>query len=410
CRALDRRRDAGAGAGTRRWLQRTFAAAAGRAQHGRLRCSPIHQQVHAAHRGGGGAVSRDRCQPVRRADRGKPRRLERGVRRPQRAGRARRRQRYAAGAAHRLRPRRPLPRSEPRAAPRIAARRHRTPLCRSSRWPRLGLLVGHAGTHAALLRPGIARKGGRRMKPARPLLAWLAASLFALLSVAAARAATPPPAQPGGQVFYQIFFRSFRDSNGDRIGDLKGLTSRLGYIKQLGATTILLTPLQPSPYYHNYFATAFKAIDPAYGTLDDYFAFIRAAHATGLKVYLDQEFQYVAEGHPWWRTSICKPQAKYADYLLWKDARHCVSEPFLDRAKWLGYTGKAYGIAMVNLNDPAVKRYFTELLLYWADPHGDGSGRAGVDGFRIDHMMDALDHKGLDKNLFADFWTPLFKA
>ena len=87
-----------------------------------------------------------------------------------------------------------------------------------------------------------------------------------------------------------------------------------------------------------------------------------------------------------------------------------MAEPFLDRAKWLGYTGKAYGIAMVNLNDPAVKRYFTELLLYWADPHGDGSGRDGVDGFRIDHMMDDLDHKGLDKNLFADFWTPLFKA
>ena len=59
---------------------------------------------------------------------------------------------------------------------------------------------------------------------------------------------------------------------GDRIGDLKGLTAKLGYIKDLGATTILLTPLQPSPYYHNYFATAFKAIDPAYGTMDDYFA------------------------------------------------------------------------------------------------------------------------------------------
>jgi len=248
------------------------------------------------------------------------------------------------------------------------------------------------------------------MNAARPFLAWLVAGLLAMAAASPARAESSPPVHADSQVFYQIFFRSFRDSNGDRIGDLKGLTSRLDYIRQLGATTILLTPLQPSPYYHNYFATAFKAIDPAYGTLDDYFAFIRAAHATGLKVYLDQEFQYVAEGHPWWRTSICKPQAKYADYLLWKDARHCVAEPFLDRAKWLGYTGKAYGIAMVNLNDPAVKRYFTELLLYWADPHGDGSGRDGVDGFRIDHMMDDLDHKGLDKNLFADFWTPLFKA
>ncbi|HKR76798.1 MAG TPA: alpha-amylase family glycosyl hydrolase [Rhodanobacter sp.] len=246
------------------------------------------------------------------------------------------------------------------------------------------------------------------MKPARALLAAFAALLA--MATLPARAATPPPAQPASQVFYQIFFRSFRDSDGDRIGDLRGLTSKLGYIRQLGATTILLTPLQPSPYYHNYFATAFKAIDPAYGTLDDYFAFVRAAHAQGLEVYLDEEFQYVAEGNPWWRDSICKPHAKYADYLLWKDAQHCVAEPFLDKAKWLGYDGRDIGIATVNLENPAVRDYFRDLLLYWADPHGDGSGCDGVDGFRIDHMMDDLDHKGLDKHLFADFWAPIFKA
>lgn len=248
------------------------------------------------------------------------------------------------------------------------------------------------------------------MNFARSLPAWLAAGLLALMLPSPAHAAAPPVVQPQSQVFYQIFFRSFRDSDGDRIGDLKGLTSKLHYIKELGATTILLTPLQPSPYYHNYFATAFKAIDPAYGTMDDYFAFIRAAHALGLKVYLDEEFQYVAEGHPWWKDSICKPHAKYADYLLWEDARHCVAEPFQGRAKWAGYTGKSYGIAMVNLENPAVRSYFENLLLFWADPHGDGSGRDGVDGFRIDHMMDDLDHKGLDKNLFADFWMPIFKA
>ncbi|MBD8899795.1 alpha-amylase family glycosyl hydrolase [Rhodanobacter sp. DHG33] len=248
------------------------------------------------------------------------------------------------------------------------------------------------------------------MKPARFLLAWFGAALFAVLSAAPAQAATPAPAQSGSQVFYQIFFRSFRDSNGDRIGDLKGLTSELGYIRQLGASTILLTPLQPSPYYHNYFATRFKAIDPAYGTMDDYFAFVRAAHAQGLKVYLDEEFQYVVEGHPWWQESICKPHAKYAGYLLWTDAQHCVAQPFLGQAKWMGYDGKSHGIAMVNLENPAVRAYFRDLLLYWADPHGNGSGRDGVDGFRIDHMMDDLDHKGLDKHLFAGFWTPIFDA
>ena len=234
--------------------------------------------------------------------------------------------------------------------------------------------------------------------------------LLAAAGWAPPRAAAAPPSQSQPQIFYQIFFRSFRDSNGDRIGDLKGLTSKLGYIKQLGATTLLLTPLQPSPYYHNYFATTFKAIDPAYGTMADYFAFIRAAHALGLRVYLDEEFQYVAQGHPWWRDSICKPHARFADYLLWKDRQHCVAQPFLDKPRWQGYDGRWIGIAMVNLENPAVRRYFTRLLLFWADPHGDGSGHDGVDGFRIDHMMDDLDHKGLDTHLFANFWAPIFQA
>lgn len=225
-------------------------------------------------------------------------------------------------------------------------------------------------------------------------------------------AATPAPAlaSAGEEVFYHVFMRSFRDSDGDRVGDLRGLTDRLDYLRELGITSILLTPLQPSPFYHNYFATDFKAIDPAYGTMEDYFAFVRAAHARGLKVYLDQEIQYVAEGHPWLEQSRGKPGAPFADHLLWRGPAHAEPEPFLDRARWEGYDGRHIAIAMVDMNQPAVKRYFEDLLLFWADPHGDGSGRDGVDGFRIDHMMDDLDHKGLATDLFAGFWSPIFDA
>ncbi|MGH8072784.1 MAG: alpha-amylase family glycosyl hydrolase [Lysobacter sp.] len=217
-------------------------------------------------------------------------------------------------------------------------------------------------------------------------------------------------AKAGEEVFYHVFMRSFADANGDRIGDLAGLTDRLDYLRELGITSILLTPLQPSPFYHSYFATDFKAIDPAYGTMDDYYAFVRAAHAHGLKVYLDQEIQYVAEGHPWLEQSRGKPDAPFAEFLLWRDAEHTEPEPFLHQARWEHYDGRHIEIAMVDMNRPAVKRYFEELLLFFADPHGDGSGRDGVDGFRIDHMMDDLDHKGLATNLFADFWTPIFDA
>lgn len=242
-----------------------------------------------------------------------------------------------------------------------------------------------------------------------PVLCFVAILLAACATTTRVPDASPRAA-PSDEVFYHVFLRSFRDGNGDRIGDLKGLTEKLDYVAQLGVTSILLTPLQPSPYYHNYFATEFKAIDPAYGTMEDYFAFVRAAHERGLRVYLDQEFQYVAEGHPWWEQSICKPDAPYAGYLLWRDKQHCVAEPFLDRPKWKGYDGRDYGIAMVDLHRPKVQHYFQELLLFWIDPHGDGSGRDGVDGLRIDHMMDDLDNKGVAKNLFADFWTPMFRV
>src|SRR5690606_32566743 len=220
----------------------------------------------------------------------------------------------------------------------------------------------------------------------------------------------PALARAGEEVFYHVFFRSFRDSDGDRIADLDGLTAGLDYLKDLGITSILLTPLQPSPFYHNYFATDFEGIEPAYGTMDDYRRFVRAAHARGLKVYLDMEIQYVGEGHPWWTQSAGKPDAPFADFLLWRDDAHAEAEPFLDQPAWESYDGNRYGIAMVNLNSPRVREYFQHVLLEWADPHGDGSGRDGADGFRIDHMMDDLDHKGVATDLFAGFWTPIIEA
>ena len=256
------------------------------------------------------------------------------------------------------------------------------------------------------------------MNLARPFAAALACALglaTACTSVptgakSISAAADMPRAQAGEEVFYHVLFRSFADSNGDRIGDLKGMTQRLDYLQKLGITSILLTPLQPSPYYHNYFATDFETIEPAYGTMDDYRAFIRAAHARGLKVYLDMEIQYAGEGHPWWTQSIGKPDAPFADFLLWRDKAHAEAEPFLDRPRWEGYDGRQIGIAMVNMNSAEVRAYFQRVLLQWADPHGDGSGRDGADGFRIDHMMDDLDNKHVATQLFETFWKPIFDA
>lgn len=212
------------------------------------------------------------------------------------------------------------------------------------------------------------------------------------------------------EIFYHVFVRSFRDSNGDRIGDLGGLKAGLGYIKQLGATTILLTPIQPSPFYHNYFATDFQHVAPEYGGDKAYFAFLRAAHACGLKVYIDLEFQYLAGGHPWLKSAWHHPNSPYRNWIPWDK-----NNPDTPAASPFGLhvgaaDGQKYVITYAHLNNPATRSYFRRYLLHWADPHDDGSGRDGVDGYRIDHMMDDLDNMHIETNLFADFWTPLIAA
>jgi glycosidase len=96
-----------------------------------------------------------------------------------------------------------------------------------------------------------------------------------------------------GEVFYLVFVRSFADSNGDRIGDFRGLERRLGYLQALGVTSILLTPIVPSTTYHNYFASRFDAVDAAYGDLTAFRHLVAAIHRRHMKIYLDEEIQYV---------------------------------------------------------------------------------------------------------------------
>ena len=88
--------------------------------------------------------------------------------------------------------------------------------------------------------------------------------------------------EPGwnDDIIYHVNQRSFFDSNGDRHGDLKGFVEKLGYLKELGVTTILFTPLYESDFYHNYFAKDYEKIDPEYGTMEDYLDSVSYTHLT----------------------------------------------------------------------------------------------------------------------------------
>ncbi len=238
----------------------------------------------------------------------------------------------------------------------------------------------------------------------------LGAALALLAAAPAAAGSAPPPRDVlEGEVFYHIFQRSFRDSNGDGHGDLEGVRQSLPYLEQLGVTAIMMTPLYPSRTYHNYFATDFEGIDPRYGTRADLQRLIADAHARRIKVILDMEFQYLAEGHPWWSAAMQDRTSPYNDWMLWDDRAAGIAEEGPFGLREIAHFGRdTHGVTTVAMKHPDVRAYFDRYLMGWIDPNGDGVFDDGVDGFRLDHMMDDLDNKGLLTDLFRDFWNPAF--
>ena len=213
---------------------------------------------------------------------------------------------------------------------------------------------------------------------------------------------------PNNEIVYHLFQRSFYDSNGDAHGDLNGIKQKLDYLQELGVTSILLLPLYESIYYHNYFTGNYEKIDEEFGTEADYIALVKELHRRGMKVYMDMETQYATEDHPWYRDSYKNPSSPYSDYLLYNGPGNTEPETIIFDLKELkGFNDSVRKITTINLNNPKVKEYFFGLYKHWVDPNGDGNFDDGVDGFRLDHMMDDLDNKGKWTNLFDNFWRPL---
>jgi alpha-amylase len=210
------------------------------------------------------------------------------------------------------------------------------------------------------------------------------------------------------EVIYHMFLRSFYDASGDGHGDLKGLQQKLPYLKELGITSILLTPLYSSPYYHNYFADDFEAIDTEFGTKQDYMNLVKDIHRKGMKLYMDMETQYITEDHMWWKDSYNNPASAYSEYILYNDKNNTQPESIIFNLTTLpGYDGTNRRVTTVNLNSKKVFDYNSRLFKYWVDPNADGKFDDGVDGFRLDHAMDDLDFKGKLTDLFKNFWKPL---
>lgn len=218
------------------------------------------------------------------------------------------------------------------------------------------------------------------------------------------------------EIIYHVMPRSFYDSNGDRHGDLNGFVEKLDYLKELGVTTILFTPLYESGFYHNYFPTDYEKIDPEYGTMEDYIRFIKAVHSKGLKFLMDMETQYVQGEHRWFADSYKNPDSEYSDFIYYTDSLNEYPEQIFMPAKselfdfktWPNT--KSHHIVILDLQNQRVKDWMINFYKFWVDPNQDGSFEDGVDGFRIDHIMDDLDNKGILTNLYNDLWKPIFEA
>ncbi|WP_375418069.1 alpha-amylase family glycosyl hydrolase [uncultured Hymenobacter sp.] len=190
-------------------------------------------------------------------------------------------------------------------------------------------------------------------------------------------------------VFYEVFVRSFQDSNGDGIGDFRGLISRLDYLNDgnpatttdLGVTGIWLMPMMESPSYHGYDVTNYQATEPDYGTMADFEALLAAAHARGIKVIIDLVLNHASSQHPWFQQAANSPANTYRDWFRWSATRPAYAGPWGQNV-WHARNGSYYyglfydGMPDLNWNNAALKATMWDATRFWLNK--------GVDGYRLD--------------------------
>ena len=195
-----------------------------------------------------------------------------------------------------------------------------------------------------------------------------------------------------GAVIYQIYPRSFLDTDGDGVGDLPGIVDRLDYVASLGVDAIWISPFFKSPMADfGYDIADQRAVDPLFGTLEDFDRLLAKAHSLGLKVMIDQVFSHTSDQHEWFRESRQSHDNPKADWYVWADAQEDGTPP----NNWMSLFG---GVAWrweprrcqyylhnflssqpdLNFHNPEVQQATLDYVQFWLD--------RGVDGFRLDSI------------------------
>ncbi len=213
-------------------------------------------------------------------------------------------------------------------------------------------------------------------------------------------------------VIYEIYPRSFQDSDGNGIGDINGITSRLDYLKNLGIDAIWLTPMYPSPGVdYGYDIVDYTAIDPEYGTLADFDHLVAEAKLRNIRVIMDYVINHTSDQHPWFKESRSSRTNPKRDWYIWRDGKIGPDGklgPPNNWQSWFGHSAWTF--------DPTTKQYYYHYFypqqpdLNWRNPEVHQAMedvlrfwmKHGVSGFRIDAASRLFE----DPNLHNDPYLP----
>lgn len=212
--------------------------------------------------------------------------------------------------------------------------------------------------------------------------------LFTVMMVTGPLLVQPAPSQPaqaqdgnlygaewfGEGILYEVFVRSFRDTNGDGIGDLRGVMEGLDYIQSLGANIIWLMPIHPTTTYHGYDVVNYFEVNPEYGTMDDLQALIEEVHRRDMYIILDYIANHTSNAHRFFIDSIGNPDSEHSHFYQWTNE---------DQTDWRSFANTRY-LPEINFESLDARAYMVEVAQFWMDPNGDGDLTDGFDGLRCD--------------------------
>ena len=208
-------------------------------------------------------------------------------------------------------------------------------------------------------------------------------SLLLILFLLVPAATAEETELPDSYNWYEIFVYSYQDSDGSGIGDFNGVRQRLDYIADMGYTGIWFMPIMPSPSYHKYDVTDYKAVDAQYGTMADFRALVKECHEKGIRVIIDLPVNHTSTRHPWFLSAVESIQKRkydspYLDYYCFTEEPKGNKYVQVNGSTW-HYEEQFSGGSMPDLNlaNEAVLAEIRDIITFWLTD-------VDVDGFRLD--------------------------